>query len=77
MGWKCKCYKYINDNIYSSRWELAVSSNSDEKIAKVYPKVTNGEISLSYIIGGNTYFKLRDVGMVIDFEVTYDNATKT
>ena len=60
--------------------ELAVSSNSDEKIAKVTNSkvLLNGEeISFeAYIIGGNTYFKLRDVGMVIDFQVTYDNATK-
>lgn len=32
---------------------------------------------LAYSIGGNNYFKLRDVGQAFDFDVTWDGANKT
>ena len=36
------------------------------------------EVSLTaYNIGGNNYFKLRDVAKAVNFGVTWDNATKT
>ena len=36
------------------------------------------EVSLTaYTIGGNNYFKLRDIGQAFDFGIGWDNATKT
>ena len=39
----------------------------------------DGEIIelLAYKIGGNNYFKLRDIGKVFDFAVTWDGKTQT
>ena len=40
--------------------------------------LNGAEVSLTaYNIGGNNYFKLRDVGQAFDFGVGWDNATKT
>ena len=38
--------------------------------------VDNGKIGEIYNIGGHTYFKLRDLGRLLDFGVTYDSAAK-
>jgi alpha-tubulin suppressor-like RCC1 family protein len=61
--------------------ELAVSTSQAAKEArltnsKVY---TDGEeVSLTaYNIGGNNYFKLRDIGKMINFGVTWDGSTNT
>lgn len=44
--------------------------------AKIY--LNGGEVSLTaYSIGGNNYFKLRDVMQIFNVDVGYDNATQT
>lgn len=35
------------------------------------------EIFTAYTINGYTYYKLRDIGNVIGFRVTWDQATQT
>ncbi|MBC7958417.1 MAG: hypothetical protein H7X94_00995, partial [Vallitaleaceae bacterium] len=61
--------------------ELTVSSNPTAKEAKpTTSKVyVNGiEVSFTgYNISGNNYFKLRDIGKTIDFEVMWDGNTNT
>ncbi|WP_312649612.1 phosphodiester glycosidase family protein [Aminipila sp.] len=60
--------------------ELDLSDGSAKSIAPSDAKILkNGElISLkAYTIGGNNYFKLRDVAKVFNIGITYDNATKT
>lgn len=58
--------------------EFAVSSETESVKAvtnqsKIY--IDGEEIALqAYTIGGNNYFKLRDVGEVFDFGVTWDGA---
>ena len=60
--------------------ELALSGNTQNRSAtattsKLY--VDGKAISLTaYNIGGNNYFKLRDVGKTFNFGIGYDNATK-
>jgi len=60
--------------------ELALSGNTQNKSAtattsKLY--LDGKAISLTaYNIGGNNYFKLRDVGKTFNFGIGYDNATK-
>ncbi len=61
--------------------ELAVSAKPTAKTArpttsKVF--VNGKEVKFTaYNIGGNNYFKLRDVAKVIDFGVAYDGKTNT
>ncbi len=61
--------------------ELAVSSSPASKqallsTAKVY--LDGEEVELTaYTIGGNNYFKLRDIAKVLDIGVTWDAATST
>lgn len=56
--------------------ELVISENSTAKEAtltasKIY--LNGEEVQLTaYNIGGNNYFKLRDIGRIIDFAVTWD-----
>jgi hypothetical protein len=39
--------------------------------------MNGAEIQLTaYNIGGNNYFKLRDIGKTFDFSTTYDDANK-
>ncbi len=61
--------------------ELTKSGSTKDVAAKLSGAkiLLNGkEISLTaYTIGGNNYFKLRDVGAAIDFGVTWDDASKT
>jgi hypothetical protein len=56
--------------------ELVVSPNPTAKEAKLTKSkiFLNGEEVqfTAYSIGGNNYFKLRDIGKVIDFAVTWD-----
>lgn len=58
--------------------ELAVSGSAISKIAtlstsKVY--LDGAEVKLTaYVIGGNNYFKLRDLGCALHFNVTWDGA---
>jgi hypothetical protein len=60
--------------------ELALSGNTQNRSAtattsKLY--LDGKAISLTaYNIGGNNYFKLRDVGKTFNFGIGYDNATK-
>jgi hypothetical protein len=61
--------------------EFAISSNPAKKEAilstsKVY--VDGREVSFTaYNIAGSNYFKLRDIGKVIDFGVAWDSSTNT
>lgn len=56
--------------------ELTVSEEPSDKVAsatqsKIY--IDNTEVQLTaYNIGGNNYFKLRDIGKAIDFSVVWD-----
>jgi hypothetical protein len=56
--------------------ELVISANPTAKEAtltasKIY--LNGEEVQLTaYNIGGNNYFKLRDIGRIIDFAVTWD-----
>ena len=61
--------------------ELAISVNPTAKQAslstsKVY--LDGQEVQLTaYTIGGNNYFKLRDIGQALDIAITWDSATNT
>lgn len=60
--------------------ELADSSTAVEKIGKSTSTIVlDGEkIALDgYIINGNNYYKLRDIGKAIGFDVDFDNASST
>ena len=60
--------------------ELADSSTVVEKIGKSTSTIVlDGEkIALDgYIINGNNYYKLRDIGKAIGFDVDFDNASST
>lgn len=70
---------YAND-IYECIEEILVTGTATPSSAKVL--VNGTEVAFdAYTIGGNTYFKLRDVAKVISgtekqFEVTWDNVKK-
>ena len=61
--------------------ELEISANPTAKQAslstsKVY--LDGQEVQLTaYTIGGNNYFKLRDIGQALDIAITWDSATNT
>mgnify|MGYP000238302214 CR=1 FL=1 len=60
--------------------ELADSSTAVEKIGKSTSTIVldGEEITLDgYIINGNNYYKLRDIGKAIGFDVDFDNASST
>ncbi len=60
--------------------ELADSSTAVEKIGKSTSTIVldGEEIALDgYIINGNNYYKLRDIGKAIGFDVDFDNASST
>lgn len=52
------------------------SQNASTNTAKIYLDGETVEMK-AYNIGGNTYFKLRDLGQVLDFNVGWDAATQT
>jgi hypothetical protein len=58
--------------------ELVVSGNKAAKQAKLTASkiyLNNEEVQLTaYNIDGNNYFKLRDIGKIIDFAVTWDGS---
>ena len=70
-----------NQNYIPVGGELVVDTNA----ASTEPIVTNSRVykdgeSVSFIafnIGGNNYFKLRDIGKAFDFGIGWDNETKT
>ena len=60
--------------------ELADSSTAVEKIGKSTSTIVldGEEITLDgYIINGNNYYRLRDIGKAIGFDVDFDNASST
>lgn len=61
--------------------ELVASTNSSVKEAKISNStilLDGEEINIiAYSIDSNNYFKLRDISKVLDFGITWDNATKT
>ena len=60
--------------------ELKDSSTAVEKIGQSTSTIVldGEEISLDgYIINGNNYYKLRDIGKALDFDVDFENATGT
>jgi len=61
--------------------ELTVGGNLADISAKLNESkifVDGAEVDLAaYTINGNNYFKLRDVGEVMGFDVTWDEATQT
>jgi len=61
--------------------ELAVSNNPSSKTAKPTSSmiiVDGEEVQLTaYNIGGNNYFKLRDIASIFNIGVTWDGAAKT
>lgn len=52
------------------------SQNASANTAKIYLDGEAVEMK-AYNIGGNTYFKLRDLGQVLDFNVAWNAATQT
>ncbi|RCX23701.1 copper amine oxidase-like protein [Fontibacillus phaseoli] len=61
--------------------ELAVSANPKAKNAalstsKVYLDDQEAQLT-SYVIGGNNYFKLRDIADALDITITFDSKTNT
>ena len=60
--------------------ELAKSDGTSKNaIINTYPIYLDGkEISLTaYTIGGNNYFKLRDLGQMLNFDVSWDSSANT
>ncbi|MDE7219846.1 MAG: copper amine oxidase N-terminal domain-containing protein, partial [Oscillospiraceae bacterium] len=60
--------------------EMAAKGSGAQKATVSASKLLiNGtEVSLTaYNIGGNNYFKLRDIGQTFDFGIGWDNASKT
>ena len=59
------------------RW-LRIFRSAVSLAYSVFHAFTGREVSLTaYTIGGNNYFKLRDIGQAFDFGIGWDNATKT
>src|SRR5690606_33568465 len=62
--------------------ELAVSDDQPSELeaqrssATIYLDGKKVELT-AYLINGNNYFKLRDLGAALDFGVIWDGATKT
>jgi hypothetical protein len=70
----------------SGRYYIAVGNEMDSRVAgKKTATPTTSQITLdgsavsldAYNIGGNNYFKLRDVGAIFDFGVDWDGARST
>ena len=59
--------------------EMAKGSGAQSASVSASKLLIDGkEVSLTaYTIGGNNYFKLRDIGQAFDFGIGWDNATKT
>lgn len=60
--------------------ELAISDKRHNQAkTTVKPTLFDGKNNdcRAYMIGGNTYFKLRDIAKYIDFGVSYDEKTRT
>lgn len=77
-----KCIEILEATAYTPvGGELVtdVSANESATLNLSYPVYFNGEtVDLtSYMIGDNTYFKLRDVMALVDIYVGWDNDTKT
>ncbi len=70
-----------NQNYIPVGGELVVDTNA----ASTEPIVTNSRVYkdsepvsfIAFNIGGNNYFKLRDIGKAFDFGIGWDNETKT
>ncbi len=84
VGWDSKnnAIKLTSGKAYTvAGGELAVSANPTAKQAalstsKVY--LDDKEIQLAaYTIGGNNYFKLRDIGQALGIVITWDSKTST
>ncbi|MNC66631.1 hypothetical protein D3C75_1170490 [compost metagenome] len=61
--------------------ELAVSANPKAKKAtlstsKVYLDDQEAQLT-AYVIGGNNYFKLRDIAQALDITITFNSKTNT
>ena len=59
--------------------EMAKGSGTQSASVSASKLLIDGkEVSLTaYTIGGNNYFKLRDIGQAFDFGIGWDNASKT
>jgi hypothetical protein len=79
---KTKAIRLISNKKYTPvGGELSTGTGTTEVKAILTDSeifLDGNEVSLTaYNIGGNNYFKLRDVAKAINFGVTWDNATKT
>ena len=84
VGWDGgnNAIKLMPGNAYTvAGGELAMSANPTAKKAtlstsKVY--LDGQEVQLTaYTIGGNNYFKLRDIGQALGIVITWDSETNT
>lgn len=84
VGWDSEnnAIRLTSGNAYTAAGgELAVSANPTTKQAalstsKVY--LDGQEVQLTaYTIGGNNYFKLRDIGQALGIAITWDSETNT
>lgn len=84
VGWDSEnnAISLISGNAYTvGGGELVVSANPTTKQAtlstsKIY--LDGQEVQLTaYTIGGNNYFKLRDIGQALGIAITWDSATNT
>ncbi|NLY21212.1 MAG: hypothetical protein GXZ08_08025 [Tissierellia bacterium] len=66
-------YMIENADLNSSKVEAKSVMKGNQKVF-----INGKEANLqSYLINGNNYFKLRDLGKALAFEVDFDNTTKT
>ena len=66
-------YMIENADLNSSKVEAKTVLKGNQKVF-INGKETNLQ---SYLINGNNYFKLRDLGTTLNFEVNFDDPTKT
>ena len=66
------CCQFVHSNTKGD----GASKNAKLSASPIY---LNGELIelTAYNIGGNNYFKLRDLGQAFDFDVSWDNEAKT
>lgn len=70
-----KAYKAVGKELLATL-QTAKHVTASENKASIY--LDNKKVALkAYNIGGNTYFKLRDLGKTLDFNVGWDAETKT
>ena len=78
---EARAINLISGKAYTPVGGEMTPGDGTEKVAQLTDAsiYLNGELIklTAYNIGGNNYFKLRDVGEVFDFDVSWDNESKT